>query len=896
MMRVGAFVAHAHRGRGRIQATPTVDTAIVRFRDGLDECPLAELTEIRTPEDVAFSTQWDSLLETVTHGLAAAIRSISETWGALSQARIDLLPHQLWVCRRVVERWPAHWLVADDVGLGKTIEAGLIMQALRARGRVRRLLVVCPASLVNQWVSRLRELFDIRLAPYAPEVDRGAADFWGTHDFVVASLQTIRLKHAERRERLLEAKAWDLLVVDEAHHLNCNEEDSTLGYRLVEEMGKRRLFTSVVFFTATPHRGKDYGFLALLHLLRPDVFDPKAPLDGQLARLGEVLIRNNKYTVTDLKGARLFQTSESHRVAFQYSDAESEFYGKLTEFILTGRAYAQGLGGRDARAVMLVLIALQKIASSSVAAIRRALRRRHDKLVGENDSPARTASASYDSAEAELDLDLAAQLEESLAESSGFRIASDEENAVAELIALSEKVVEETKVRVVLELLGADFAGEAVLIFTEYKATQSLLLSALIGKYGVDSATFINGDDLAKEVQQPDGTVRDLRVRREDAARRFNAGDVRFLVSTEAGGEGRDLHGSCHCLIHADLPWNPMRLHQRVGRLNRYGQTERVQVRLLFNPDTVEAQIWVKLDEKIQSVMRSLSSAMEEPEDLMTLVLGMTPPHWFRELYADAIRQERPRLSSWFDERAQTLGGESVLATVRALGGRAAKLNLSDVEAAVPRVDLPDLEPFLDASLWIENRSLQRTDGGLDFTTPESWRAKRQLDARYRSLVLDRNAGKGTNQARILGVGHRVIDAALDAAGELSACLASVPTHALAGPLAVFQVFDRVTTSDAALPRVVWGVCLNPPGDKLELLPDWKVLLLLNRLVSRNPDARKPSLSAVTGEVVVATIGRMEKDLLAQLPDLGVMFLKPEIHLIMGLWPSGGAVAHPTAG
>src|SRR5664279_619763 len=161
------------------------------------------------------------------------------------------------------------------------------------------------------------------------------------------------------------------------------------------------------------------------------------------------------------------------------------------------------------------------------------------------------------------------------------------------------------------------FAGRSVLFFTEYKATQSLLMSELIRRFGDGCVAFINGDSRADEVVGRDGEVRTVRQTREDAAEKFNDGRVRFLISTEAGGEGIDLQESCHSLIHVDLPWNPMRLHQRVGRLNRYGQKERVEVVTLRNPDTVESRIWDKLNSKIGNIMLAFGHVMEEPEDLL---------------------------------------------------------------------------------------------------------------------------------------------------------------------------------------------------------------------------------------------------------------------------------------
>ena len=238
-----------------------------------------------------------------------------------------LLPHQLWVCRVVNERWPTHWLVADDVGLGKTIEAGMILSPLLSRGVVKRVLVVAPASLVEQWQYRLRTMFDIRLSIYTTDADTAKSDFWGHHNQVVASMQTLRQDHAGRQQRLLQAEPWDLVMVDEAHHLNADDQHGfTLAYKLLRDLRDAGKVRSSVFFTGTPHRGKNFGFLSLLQLLRPDLFDPKLPLQAQLQRLPEVMIRNCKSNVTDLSGKRLFHpprvTSETYQ---SYSQRSSGF-------------------------------------------------------------------------------------------------------------------------------------------------------------------------------------------------------------------------------------------------------------------------------------------------------------------------------------------------------------------------------------------------------------------------------------------------------------------------------------------------------------------------------------------------------------------------------------------
>src|SRR5262249_42686561 len=194
---------------------------------------------------------------------------------------------------------------------------------------------------------------------------------------------------------------------------------------------------------------------------------------------------------------------------------------------------------------------------------------------------------------------------------------------------------------------------------------------------------------------------------RERAAERFNAGQVRFLISTEAGGEGIDLQENCHSLIHIDLPWNPMRLHQRVGRLNRYGQMNRVEVFTLRNPDTVESRIWDKLNAKIAQIMRALGRVMSEPEDLLQLVLGMSSRGLVRAVFADATSVPPESLGGWFDAKTAPFGGQDVLSAARGLVGNCTRFDFEQASRHIPRLDLVDLKPFFKAMLSLNKRKVQ---------------------------------------------------------------------------------------------------------------------------------------------------------------------------------------------
>lgn len=893
-----AQVRHARFGIGRVMLD-NGPTAVVRFQHGIEECEKAALELLAGLAERIGRETWDVPLQVINRAQAEAIRSVNDAWGVFSRSRIELLPHQLWVCRKVNQTWPTQWLVADDVGLGKTIEAGMILWPLLARGTARRILVLCPAQLVEQWQYRLRTMFDIRLTAYNPEVDTPRADFWGTHDQVVASLQTLRLDSRpdqeekrqkalrERRERLLNSDPWDLLLVDEAHHLNADEEDGpTLGYRLVRQLRDSGRLKSTIFFTGTPHRGKDYGFLSLLQLLRPDLFDARESIVGQLASLPQVMIRNNKSSVTDLEGRRLFQKPLVTSEEYSYSCEESAFYELLTEFIKSGRMYASGLSRTQGQAVMLVLIAMQKLASSSVAAIRRALKGRLERIRARSQEAEELQRKYAELAQKGIDAaDELGRLEEALVqEAVKLALTEDEEPALRELLAAADAVTEETKIRSILSAVEGRYAGRSVLFFTEYKATQSLLMSALIRRYGDGCVTFINGDQRADDVRMADGTVRTLYEQRADAAATFNEGKARFLVSTEAGGEGIDLQEVCHTLIHVDLPWNPMRLHQRVGRLNRYGQMQRVEVLTVRNPDTVESLIWNKLNTKLDRITLALGQVMDEPEDMLQLVLGMTSPAIFTEAFAGALSVPRESLGNWFDQRTATFGGRDVVETVRAVVGHASHFDFRQVSAQIPRVDLPDLRPFFETALTLNNRKV-RGDQGISFLTPEAWMGDPAVRGEYHGMRFDRGARGPDAAARMLGVGHKVVDRALDDAVRRDACVAALPSDVLPRPMFVFRIADQVTGEAPTARTVLAGIEVDADGSAHGLLLDWELLQRLNALPLRRAFMAKPVHQPSDWDVVARALEQAEAALAERLGCIEHGFRLPHAEALAVLWP-----------
>jgi ERCC4-related helicase len=874
-----AVVKHPFHGQGRV-LSDLGETVIVRFDHGIEQCAKPDLTRLVEPLTALEQDDFSPAGTTLLRLLANSLLSCNDTWGVFAPSRIDLVPHQLWVCRKVLEKWPGRWLIADDVGLGKTIEAGIVLWPLISRKLVQRLLILAPASLVEQWQYRMRQMFDIRVAIYHPEIDKPNLAFWETHNMVVASIHTLRDDRKGRHERLFNAKRWDMVLIDEAHHVNFDQnEGKTLNYQLLERLTSQEHAQSVIFFTGTPHRGRHFNFFALLKLLRPDLFDPAKDPKKQMHHLREVMIRNNKQNVKDIRGNPLFFEPKVESRTFDYSPEEDQFYKKMTEFIVSGRAYASTLGSAQGQAVILVLTVLQKLASSSVAAIRNTLRKRIEKVQDAASVIARHQARIERDAPGDEDPDDQNKRDEEEVSQLVLQLMDNEQQSLKELLFAANSVQRETKTEQILAYVRELPDATSVLFFTEYKATQAMLLAALMREYGEHSVTFINGDACLDEVVYPDGKIRKVRSTRESAADEFNRGKKRFLVSTEAAGEGIDLQEKCHNLVHVDLPWNPMRLHQRHGRLNRYGQKHPVKISLFYNPETVEGQIWQLLSEKIANINVTLAAGMEDPEDLFPLVLGMTPSSTFDELYTGAYDAER--LDDWFDSTTAKLGGRDAVDTVRELVGNAEKFDFQSVSSLIPRLDLPDLKTFFETMLKYHRRQIKRNGEALSFRTPESWAQTPAVSSHQENLIFNRNTPRG-NGLRVVGIGTPVVNEAIKEALQFEAPVTCIEqTHFVKSTLYVFRVEDQISDTHGQIKRIVCAVKVSAEAPPV-FSTDAALVSELNRLLENIPASqvfehpvkldRQPAPSKALKD--------LESVVQENLPALKIPFRLPDITLI----------------
>ena len=540
--------------------------------------------------------------------LAYALEQWHNHTGIFSKLSIDPLPHQIYVVHRILTSGNLNWLIADDVGLGKTIEVGMLISALRHRGK-RRFLLVVPAGLTRQWQEELRDKFGMReFRIYGVDFDIHDTEHWMMENYVIASLD--RLKTENHLSTLRKSGAWDLIVFDEAHRLGRSEYGfkykTSDRYKLAQQL--RRQSQNLLLLTGTPHQGKDDRFRALLELLRPgDYWQQKFNyIRAEPRILQGLIIRNRKADVTDHKGNFIFQGKVSSLIPLELSEQERLFDDALRTYLNEGYNASQR-GGQTARAIGFVMTTYRKLASSSIAAITNALTRRQQRL---SNSDYEVAVAQHD--EIWEDERFVERDEDEGVKHGQF--FGGEVPMLANLIRHAEGILgndakREYLLNQLIPEIHRQHPNEKLLIFTEYRSTQRYLEEALQKEYGEDSVYLIHGSmDFSERIQ---------------AIANFEA-DGQFLISTEAGGEGINLQRHCHIMVNYDLPWNPMRLVQRVGRLYRYGQGKPVLVFNLNVKDTLDADIlstmYTRLDE-IASTMSSVSDYYQ-PDALKEDILG----------------------------------------------------------------------------------------------------------------------------------------------------------------------------------------------------------------------------------------------------------------------------------
>ncbi|MDQ2074769.1 helicase-related protein [Haloarcula sp. H-GB4] len=492
----------------------------------------------------------------------------SDRFLSLSGSRIRIEPYQVDAAHEVLTAYEPRYLIADEVGLGKTIEAGIIIEELLARGRAERVLIVTPASLRDQWQAEMQDKFGREYVAY----DRGIVDslrqarpmqnVWETEDRIVTSIDFAKQDDMLAALEQLDTP-WDVVVFDEAHHLTAREGSDGISradrYRVGEAVGDNT--DALLLLTGTPHKGKPDQFYHLLRLLDPYRFN--GPQDVKPEKIEDLMIRRTKSddSMIDADGEPMFPPREIQTLGVDLTPAERRLYDDLTEYI---SAIYTASADSDQHAAGFTMVIYQKRLVSSIQSIRESLRNRLD------------------------DLDSKSTADEIVTEELNCvdDTAETEAEVLEQLIAATEAIGLDSKGKRLREFMDGVFTenpDEKILVFTEYTDTLDYLRDTVL-------------EDL--DVAEVHGGM-DQDSRRTEMERFED--DCQVLLATDAAREGLNLQFA-HIMVNYDLPWNPIRIDQRMGRLHRYGQDETVHIYNLFIRNTRESDILDLLVSKLQQI------------------------------------------------------------------------------------------------------------------------------------------------------------------------------------------------------------------------------------------------------------------------------------------------------
>ncbi len=560
---------------------------------------------------------------------------------AMNISKVDPLPHQIEAVYGYILHQPrVRFLIADDPGAGKTIMAGLVIKEMKLRGLVRRILIVAPGHLKDQWQRELKERFDERFTLIDRQTmrNRFGENVWQDEFQVITSLDFAR------QEDVMQAMAgvhWDLTIVDEAHKMAAykygDKTEKTKRYRLGELLSRNS--THLLFLTATPHRGDRENFRLFLDLLQPGAFATVEMLDDSI-RAGDnpLFIRRLKEDLRDFDGKPLFLPRQVKTMAFYLgteSLSEKELYNALSRYV--EEQYNKALASDKRRNIAFAMVILQRRLASSTYALYRSLERRKKRLEELRQQADAFRDGRFAVPAGVVSLDEVEELseeerwqQEALWEtlsSAETRAELDEEiRTLEQLLQKARAIIEkgdEVKLRhfraALQELMdGAQTETDAtgghgfsqdkaireypsdprksvshapkVLVFTESHDTLEYLQKRL-REWGYRVCTIHGAMPLEERI----------------AAERTFKNEAQIMVATEAAGEGINLQ-FCHLMINYDIPWNPNRLEQRMGRIHRYGQTREVTIFNLVATDTREGRVLHRLFEKLDEIRAALGS------------------------------------------------------------------------------------------------------------------------------------------------------------------------------------------------------------------------------------------------------------------------------------------------
>ena len=557
-------------------------------------------------------------------------------------ARIDPLPHQrIAVYERMLGQDPLRFLLADDAGAGKTIMTGLYIREMLLRGGIRRVLIVPPAGLVGNWERELRTLFRLQFRIVSGTDARAGNPFRGSaSDLVIVSVNTLIGERMFEALRDTDVPPYDLAVFDEAHKLSATVEsgriNKTQRYELAEALagcvapashfdGLGWAVRHLLLLTATPHMGRDSPYHFLWRLLDPQVF-----ATGEAFRRfprparERYFLRRTKEEMVGLDGRPLYPHRECSTFSYDLSpgpEGEQALYDATTAYLL--HAYGRALDNRPA--VRLAMGVFQRRLASSTHALLRSFERRIGKIEQSIDDlrSGRTSAAELRRRQHGLDrahrndfFDIHSADEDALEDGTGERNEDYEDAVLGAVVAVTidelSREIEtlrglhararrlldsgrESKFEKLREALeDPRYAGEKWLVFSEHRDTVDYLIRRLEGLGFSGQVAQIHGGMAWPE--------------REEQVEFFRRpGGARYLVATDAAGEGINLQ-FCRLMVSYDIPWNPARIEQRMGRIHRYGQRHDVRMVNLVAGSTHEGRVLQVLLEKLDAIRNELRS------------------------------------------------------------------------------------------------------------------------------------------------------------------------------------------------------------------------------------------------------------------------------------------------
>ncbi len=650
---------------------------------------------------------------------------------AVHTSQVDPLPHQITaVYEDMLPRQPLRYLLADDPGAGKTIMTGLYLKELLMRGDLKRCLIVCPGSLVEQWQAELSQRFQMFFEIFTREKFNTApnGNLFQQENLLICRLDQLSRDRDDVYQAKLKATNWDIIVCDEAHKMSAsasgNKISTTGRYRLGQLLGN--LTRHFLLLTATPHNGKEADFQLFMALLDADRFAGRFRDGVHTVDTSDLMRRMVKENLLKFDGTRLFPERYAYTVNYELSELETRLYDEVTEYVREEMNRADRLDGQRGNRVGFALTILQRRLASSPAAIYRSIQRRRQRL----EERLQEEKQNKADAQAKLDIQMddnlptdSEQADEFYDEATAEEIETTEEKVVARASAaqtiaelqaeiqtlqhleklaqqvrhsgtdrkweeLSKFLQRESDAHAANELFDAQGHRRKLIIFTEHQDTLHYLterIQTVIGR--------------AEAVVTIHGSMR--REDRQKAQEMFTHDPkVEILLATDAAGEGINLQRA-HLMVNYDLPWNPNRVEQRFGRIHRIGQMEVCHLWNLVASHTREGEVFEALLDKLAQQREALGGAVFD-------VLGKCFTNTsLRNLLIDAIREGdkpevRARLTTVIESALDIDYLRNLIEKHSLIHGTMDTAQLGNIRDEMERAEARRLQPHFIASFFRE--------------------------------------------------------------------------------------------------------------------------------------------------------------------------------------------------